>query len=115
MTALVQATRPLSRKAGLFMSTAAILAASTASMSVASMSTGVETVNVPAHLHVSSTLSKHNFATTKLRPIDFGKDPISMEPLATVGDSRNAQDVINSHVKQGGGRGAVAFVVRRPG
>jgi len=100
-----QATRPLSR-ASAFVATAAVLATSSAMTGVGA---------VPRHLHISSLLSNHDFASTKLAPITLTTDAVTSTALAKAGDLQSADSVIQSQIKAGGGAGAVGFVVRRPG
>lgn len=117
MTALTHATR-ISRTGGAALLATAVLATSfsTSAMSAATATTtGTGAAVVPAYLSVPPALSGHNFASHNLQPITLGTDPISKDPLAEAGDSISAKEVISSIIQSGGGKGAVAFVVRRPG
>lgn len=93
---------------------ASVLAATSAPTALA-MSTSSSASASAAAATVPSALSSHDFLSTSLQPITLGADPVTSLPVASVGDRVTAQDVLASQISAGGGAGAVAFVVRRPG
>ena len=117
MTIVVAAVAgPLSRRATgaavtALLASASVLAATSAPAALA-MSTSSAASAASA---VPPALSSHDFLSTSLRPISLGTDPVASLPTASVGDEVTAQDVLASQIASGGGAGAVAFVVRRPG
>uniref|UniRef100_A0A7S0AFP4 Uncharacterized protein n=1 Tax=Minutocellus polymorphus TaxID=265543 RepID=A0A7S0AFP4_9STRA len=91
------------------LASASVFVASSSPAAFAMSTSSTTTCTVP------SALSSHDFRSTSLQPITLGTDPVSSLPIASVGDKLTAKDVLASQIATGGGAGAVAFVVRRPG
>jgi len=82
------------------------IAAATSSMALSSNA-------IPSSFYPLPALLNFDLSVPKLGLIEIRIDPLSGEPGATVQEPISAREVIASYASAG--KGAVCFVVRRPG
>lgn len=119
MAIIAAAVAPFTRRATgaavtALLASASVLAATSAPAALAMSTSSTASASATAAT-VPSALSSHDFLSTSLQPVTLGTDPVTSLPVANVGDRVTAKDVLASQIAAGGGAGAVAFVVRRPG